>query len=60
MYDVCWLRSYGIKINGRIVDTMVMASLLDENKFSYALNSVSIEYLREYKDESDTILSTLS
>ena len=52
MYDVCWLRSYGIKINGRIVDTMVMASLLDENKFSYALNSVSFEYLREYKDES--------
>ena len=21
MYDVCWLRSYGVKINGPIIDT---------------------------------------
>jgi len=33
MYDVCWLKAYGFKINGMIVDTMVMASLIDENRF---------------------------
>src|SRR5210317_258341 len=51
MYDVCWLRSYGIKINGYIIDTMVMASLIDENRLSYTLNSIAYEYLREVKDE---------
>jgi DNA polymerase I-like protein with 3'-5' exonuclease and polymerase domains len=51
MYDVCWLRSYGIKINGYIVDTMVMSSLIDENRISYTLNSIAFEYLREVKDE---------
>jgi len=52
MYDVCWLRAYGVKINGPIIDTMVMASLIDENRFSYSLNSVSYDYLKEVKDES--------
>ena len=52
MYDVCWLRAYGVTINGPIVDTMVMASLIDENRFSYSLNSVSYDYLKEVKDES--------
>jgi len=51
MYDVCWLKAYGFKINGMIVDTMVMASLIDENRFSFTLNSISFEYLREVKDE---------
>ena len=46
MYDVCWLRSYGIKINGYIIDTMVMASLIDENRLSYTLNSIAYEYLK--------------
>jgi DNA polymerase I-like protein with 3'-5' exonuclease and polymerase domains len=52
MYDVCWLKAYGVKINGHIVDTMVMAALVDENKFSYSLNSVSYEWLGEVKDET--------
>ena len=30
MYDVCWIRAYSIPINGHIIDTMVMASLIDE------------------------------
>jgi DNA polymerase I-like protein with 3'-5' exonuclease and polymerase domains len=51
MYDVCWLRAYNITINGFIVDTMVMSSLIDENRLSYALNSIAFEYLREVKDE---------
>jgi DNA polymerase I-like protein with 3'-5' exonuclease and polymerase domains len=52
MYDVCWLRAYGVKINGHIVDTMVMASLIDENRFWYSLNSLSLDYLGQVKDET--------
>ena len=51
MYDVCWIRAYGIPINGHIIDTMVMASLIDENRIWYTLNSISYDYLREVKDE---------
>jgi DNA polymerase I-like protein with 3'-5' exonuclease and polymerase domains len=51
MYDVCWLRAAGIQINGHIVDTMVMASLIDENRLAYTLNSISYEFLGEVKDE---------
>jgi DNA polymerase I-like protein with 3'-5' exonuclease and polymerase domains len=55
MYDVCWLRAAGVKINGHIVDTMVMSSLIDENRLSYTLNSISFEYLGEVKDEKALI-----
>ena len=51
MYDVCWLRAAGVQINGHIVDTMVMSSLIDENRLAYTLNSISYEYLGEVKDE---------
>ncbi len=51
MYDVCWIRAYGIPLNGHIMDTMVMASLIDENRLWYSLNSISFDYLREVKDE---------
>ena len=51
MYDVCWIKSYGIPINGYLMDTMVMASLIDENRLWYSLNSVSFDYLREVKNE---------
>jgi len=52
MYDVCWLKAYGVPVNGHIVDTMVMASLIDENRFFYSLNSLSIDYLGQVKDET--------
>ena len=51
MYDVCWIKAYGIPINGHIMDTMLMASLIDENRLWYTLNSISYDYLREVKDE---------
>ena len=51
MYDVCWIKAYGIPINGHIMDTMLMASLIDENRLWYTLNSISFDYLREVKDE---------
>ena len=51
MYDVCWIRKLGIKINGLIVDTMIAASLIDENRFKYDLNSLSWDYLGFGKSE---------
>src|SRR6056300_1409813 len=52
MYDVCWIRNVVIKINGLIVDIMIAASLIDENRFSYTLNSLSWIYLSKGKNES--------
>ena len=52
MYDMCWLKAYHIKVNGHIIDTMVMAALVDENRYSYSLNSLCYDHLGEVKDES--------
>ena len=52
MYDVCWIRKLGLKINGLIVDTMIAASLIDENRFKYDLNSLSWDYLGFGKSEA--------
>jgi len=51
MYDVCWLRAAGIKIKGKIVDTMIAASLIDENRLSYQLNVLAKHYVGIGKDE---------
>ena len=52
MYDVCWIKSMGLKINGQIVDTMIAASLIDENRFRFDLNSLSWDYLGHGKNEN--------
>ena len=52
-YDVGWLEASGIKVNGEIVDTMIAAALVDENRFSYSLNALSIDYLNEIKAETE-------
>jgi len=53
MYDVCWIRSMGIKINGQIVDTMIAASLVNENRFRFDLNSLGWDYCGQGKNESE-------
>ena len=50
-YDIGWMRREGIEIKNKIIDTMVAAPLIDENRFSYALNALGREYLQEKKDE---------
>ena len=50
-YDAGWLRWAGVKIQGTIIDTMVAAPLLNENRFSYSLNNLARDYLNERKDE---------
>ncbi len=50
-YDLGWLRASGFTVNGTIYDTMLAAPLIDENRFSYALNSLGFDYLKEVKSE---------
>jgi|TARA_R100000030_G_scaffold96856_2_gene85374 DNA polymerase I-like protein with 3'-5' exonuclease and polymerase domains len=51
MYDVSWIRSMGFHINGGIIDTMIAASLIDENRFSYTLDSIGKDYIGMRKNE---------
>jgi len=50
-YDLGWLRAEGIEVHGRIVDTMIAAPLIDENRFSYALDPLAKHYTGMRKDE---------
>jgi len=52
-YDVGWLEASGIPVHGPIVDTMIAAALIDENRFSYSLNALSVDYLNEIKAETE-------
>ena len=50
-YDAGWIKQMGFDINGRIIDTMLIASILDENRFSYSLNAISYDVLGKVKVE---------
>ena len=52
IYDVCWLKAMGFKINGDIACTMIAAAVTDENRFRYDLNSLSWKYLGYGKNEA--------
>ena len=52
MYDVCFIRAAGLKINGTIVDTMIAGSLVDENRFRYDLGSMGRDYIGIGKNEA--------
>ena len=52
-YDVGWLQHMGIKVNGEIVDTMIAAAVINENRWSYSLNALAKDYLGELKSEND-------
>jgi DNA polymerase I-like protein with 3'-5' exonuclease and polymerase domains len=52
-YDVGWLQAEGITVKGEIVDTMIAAALINENRWSFSLNALAIDYLGEVKAESD-------
>jgi len=60
MYDVCWIRAVtGMMMKGRIVDTMIAASVVDENRFRYSLDALSKDYLNEEKYKYDLQQKTL-
>jgi len=51
-YDVGWLKAMGVDIKGKIIDTLIAAPLVDENRFRFDLNSLSKDYLQESKSET--------
>jgi len=51
-YDIGWLSVLNIEVKGYIHDTMIAAALLNENRYSFTLNSMVAEYLGEFKNES--------
>ena len=52
MYDICWLKSSGITPPAKVVDTMIAASLVNENRWSFRLDALAKEYAGIGKDEA--------
>ena len=50
-YDAGWLRAEGIEIKGKIIDTMITGALVDENRWSFGLDSMARDYISQRKDE---------
>ena len=54
MYDVCWIRATtGLMLKGPIYDTMIAASVIDENRMRYSLDALSKDYLKDTKYKWD-------
>jgi DNA polymerase I-like protein with 3'-5' exonuclease and polymerase domains len=54
MYDLGWLRrTSGFFTKRKVHDVLIMAPLVDELKYSYSLDNLSLEYLDKRKDESE-------
>ena len=50
VYDLGWLRRWGVDCNvTKVYDTLIAAPLVDENRYSYSLDSLSKDYLGERK-----------
>ena len=54
-YDLGWIKQMGFEVKGKIIDTMLIASLLDENRFSYSLNALAYDHLSKTKSEKDLV-----
>jgi DNA polymerase I-like protein with 3'-5' exonuclease and polymerase domains len=39
-YDLGWLKWAGVEVQGKIIDTMIAAPLLNENRFTYSLGFI--------------------
>ena len=61
MYDVCWIRAEsGLMPQGPLLDTMVAASVIDENRMKYSLDSLGKDYLDDFKYKWDLQEKTLT
>ena len=61
IYDVCWLRATtGKMLKGKLLDTMVAASIIDENRFKYGLDALAKDFLGENKYKYDLQEKTLT
>ena len=60
MYDVCWIRAAtGEMPEGPLFDTMIAASVIDETRMKYSLDSISKDYLKESKYKYDLAAKVL-
>ena len=60
MYDVCWIRAAtGEMPQGPLLDTMIAASVIDETRMKYSLDSISKDYLKESKYKYDLTAKVL-
>ena len=50
-YDLGWLETLGIKVSCPVRDVQVAEALIDEEKFSYSLDSIAKKYLKKGKKE---------
>mgnify|MGYP000382495827 CR=1 FL=1 len=50
-YDLGWLKWAGVNVEGKIIDTMIAAPLIDENRWSFSLDALGRDYLGERKNE---------
>ena len=55
MYDVCWKRTLGISVSGKIVDTKIASSPVDEKQKRYDLKNCAKRYNGTGKNETDLI-----
>ena len=53
IYDVGWIHAMGFKVNGRIIDTLIAAPLVNENRLKYTLDDLGKEYVGEKKSQAD-------
>ena len=51
-YDLDYLLEAGVEVRGKLRDVQIAAPLLDENRFTYSLDSLSLDYLGIGKDKS--------
>lgn len=51
MYDLGWLDTLGLSVDCPVRDIQVAEALLDEERYSYSLDSLSHDYLGRGKDE---------
>lgn len=52
MYDLGWLRTLGIRVNGQIIDIAINEALIDENRYRYNLDSIAEDHLGLHKEEA--------
>jgi DNA polymerase I-like protein with 3'-5' exonuclease and polymerase domains len=51
IYDLAFLSAAGVDVRGPFYDVQVVEPLLDENRFTYSLESLAQKYLGEHKVE---------
>jgi DNA polymerase I-like protein with 3'-5' exonuclease and polymerase domains len=50
-YDLGWLETLGVEVSCPVRDIQVAEALIDEEKFSYSLDSIAKKYLKKGKNE---------